>query len=53
MTNDERTALIDCAADLVHAQTSLEFVEDDDNETIVSIHWAITDILDDIKKALK
>lgn len=53
MTDDERTALIDCATDLVQARSSLEFVEDDDNETIVSIHWAITDILDDIEKALK
>lgn len=53
MTKEKREALVDCMRELNWAKDQLEYADDQDDEFVVAVHWAINDIVEDIEKALK
>lgn len=52
MKEDMVASLIDCLSELRSAQGQLDYADDQEDEFLVSIHWAINDIIEDIQKKL-
>lgn len=52
MKEDMLISLKDCLSELRSAQDQLDYADDQEDIFLVSVHWAINDIIEDIQKKL-